>query len=183
MTDTMLSCAESKNDPRVARAATIYETLRRTRPRSRADLRNYLRVFLNIDVPHKKMCPEHSSPLDYLWHTFNIDFKVPIRNHQSEIRNADAIVWANRAGGKTELAAVATLLDGLFKPHCQIRILGGSGEQSSRMYDYLTAFLQRGFEPLLAGPIRKESCRFANGAAVEVLTQSATSVRGRYGCA
>ncbi|MBN1510100.1 MAG: hypothetical protein JW955_24855 [Sedimentisphaerales bacterium] len=202
MTDTAPTCAESKNNSQVARAAAVCETLRRTRPRTREDLRNYLKVFLNIDVPDKTVCPEHSSPLDYLWHSFAADFGLNARgvpgrvSHvapppsagitaegggaTSAIRNADAIVWANRAGGKTELAAVATLLDGLFKPNCQIRILGGSGEQSGRMYNYLTAFLQKGFETLLAGPVRKESCRFVNGATVEVLTQSATSVRGQH---
>ncbi len=198
MTDTAPVRAESQANSGASQAATVYEMLRLTPPRTRADLRNYVKVFLGIDVPDKKMCPEHSSPLDYLWHSFAADFESsagsasvgatgrgcpgqaqgPAATHG--IRNGDAVVWANRAGGKTELAAVATLLDGLFKPNCQIRILGGSGEQSSRMYAYLTAFLQRGFEPMLDGPIRKDRCHFANGAVVEVLTQSATSVRGQH---
>ena len=193
MTPTVHPCAEPTNELNTTRAQTIYDTLRHTRPRTRQDLKNYVKVFLGLDVPDHPLCPEHHTPLDYLWHTFNVDFGLTLadrgsrsdgesasRNPQSAIANADCIVWANRAGGKTELAAVATLLDGLFKPKCQIRILGGSGEQSSRMYEYLTAFLQRGFDPALAGPIRKGRCRFANGAAVEVLTQSATSVRGQH---
>jgi hypothetical protein len=184
MTDATPSCTELKNDLQVVRASAVCETLRRTRPRTRKDLRNYLKVFLNIDVPDKKMCPEHSSPLDYLWYSFATDFGFQTAGRESASRpaiaNADAIVWANRAGGKTELAAVATLLDGLFKPNCQIRILGGSGEQSGRMYNYLTTFLQKGFETLVAGPIRKESCHFITGATVEVLTQSTTSVRGQH---
>jgi len=48
------------------------------------------------------------------------------------------------------------------------------------MYQYLTNFLQRGFEQFLAGAVLKEKCRFVNNAAVEVLTQSATSVRGQH---
>jgi len=191
MTETMYPCAEPIGELHVAKAKTVYDMLRRTRPRSREDLKNYVKVFLGIDVPDKTLCPDHSSPMDYLWHTFSVDFGSAISdsvgaNHhspisgESAIRTADAIVWANRAGGKTELAAVATLLDGLFKPNCQIRILGGSGEQSSRMYEYLTTFLSKGFEGALAGPVRKGSCRFANGAGVEVLTQSATSVRGQH---
>jgi hypothetical protein len=89
-------------------------------------------------------------------------------------------VWANREGGKTELAAIATLLDCIFKPRCQVRILSGSGEQAGRMYEYLTGFLRKGFEEFLAGPIRKSKCRFVNGSAVEVLTQSQRSVRGQH---
>jgi hypothetical protein len=133
-----------------------------------------VKVFLGIDVPDKRICAEHHSPMDYLWHTFRES------KHEPQIANQDSIVWANRAGGKTELAAVATLLDCLFKSNCQVRILSGSGEQAGRMYEYLTGFLHHGYEQFLAGPVRKTKCDFINGSAVEVLTQSATSVRGQH---
>ncbi|MHC4424667.1 MAG: phage terminase large subunit family protein [Planctomycetota bacterium] len=71
-------------------------------------------------------------------------------------------------------------MDCIFKPNCQVRILGGSGEQAGRMYEYLMAFLHNGFEQFLAGPALKAKCRFTNGSSVEVLTQSATSVRGQH---
>jgi len=171
----------------IERAAHLYSELRRTRPMSRRDLKNYVKVFLGISVPDKKICPDHNSPLDYLWHSFaadaadNCPSRCETRDTRDEHpRNADAIVWANRAGGKTELAAVATLLDCIFKPSCQVRILGGSGEQAGRMYEYLTGFLNNGFEKFLAGPVLKSKCRFTNDSSAEVLTQSATSVRGQH---
>ena len=188
--EPMLPRSEEAKEPGGARTAGVYETLRRTVPRTKEDLRNYVKVFLGVEVPDRRICPDHSSPLDYLWHAFSADCGLrktgaanpqsEIDNPQWEVRNADAIVWANRAGGKTELAAVATLLDALFKPNCQIRILGGSGEQSGRMYEYLAAFLRRGFEDSLAGAVLKHKCRLLNGSVVEVLTQSATSVRGTH---
>jgi len=155
-------------------AARLYESLRRTRPKTKQDLKNYIKVFLAIDIPDKQICPEHNSPLDYLWHSFNSDFTNP------KPANADCIVWANRGGGKTDLAAIATLLDCIFKPACQVRILAGSEDQAGRMYQYLTDFLRAGFEQFLTGPIRKAGCRFANGSAVDVLTQSQSSVRGQH---
>ncbi len=48
------------------------------------------------------------------------------------------------------------------------------------MYEYLTGFLYGGFEGVLSEAIRKNRCCFVNGAVVEVLTQSATSVRGQH---
>ena len=54
------------------------------------------------------------------------------------------------------------------------------GEQASRMYEYLTGFFDKGFECFLAGLVLKDKCSFTNNAAVEVLTQSATSVRGQH---
>ncbi len=178
----------------IATVSHIYSSLRRTRPRLTKDLKNYVKVFLGINVPDKIICPEHNSPMDYLWHSFAVDYPDSrwtmddgrrttdaIRStHHARRENADCIVWANRAGGKTELAAVATLLDCIFKPNCQIRILAGSGEQAGRMYQYLTNFLHKGYEPFLAGPVRKERCHFINGSSVEVLTQSPASVRGQH---
>ncbi len=163
-----------KSKSNIERAAYIYSALRRTRPGTRQDLKNYVKVFLGIDVPDIRICPQHNTPMDYLWYSFSADFAA-----EGKV-NADAIVWANRTGGKTELAAVATLLDCVFKPNCRVRILGGSGEQSGRMYQYLTAFLWNGFEEFLAGPALKAKCHFVNNSSVEVLTQSATSVRGQH---
>jgi hypothetical protein len=162
----------------------IYQALRQTRPANRRDLKNYVEVFLHLSIPDKKICPEHNPPLDYLWHSFNTDFSSnqisSLKHQEARIENADCIVWANRAGGKTELAAVATLLDCIFKPNCQTRILAGSGEQSFRLYEYFLSFLKDGFEKFLSAPARKERCTFANGSNVEVLTQSATSIRGQH---
>ncbi len=171
----------------IAKAAHVLSALRRTRPQTKTDLKNYVKVFLGIDVPDGNICPEHNSPMDYLWHAYSADFPkekdstVSRHTFDADFRkNADCIVWANRAGGKTELAAVATLLDCIFKLNCQVRILAGSGEQAGRMYQYLTSFLQHGYEEFLAGPIRKERCNFITGSSVEVLTQSLASVRGQH---
>ena len=163
--------ARRENDLR-KEVLNIYESLRRVRPGTKEDLWNYVKVFLGIEVPAERMCPEHDAPLDYLWHAYNTDFVSS--------RNGDCIVWANRSGGKTELAAISTLLDCVFKPGCDVRILGGSLEQSGRMYEYLTDFTHRGFEGFLNGPVRKERCEFVNGSTVQVLPQSSRSVRGSH---
>jgi len=155
-------------------ASSVYSALKRVRLKSKRDLKNYVKIFLGVDVPDKRICPEHNSPMDYLWHSFSADFSSERK------QNGDCVVWANRGGGKTKLAAVGTLLDCIFKPNCQVRILGGSGEQAGRMYEYLMSFLDGGFEEFLASDALKKRCRFANNSAVEVLTQSARSVRGQH---
>jgi hypothetical protein len=201
------------------------EAVRATAPAGRAYLRNYVKVFLGVDVPDVRLCEGHASPMDYLWHAWSVDAgsvagilpasgagetpatpKIPVPQTPDtrhglpayedtgrmpafpagetpatqRAANGDAVVWANRGGGKTRLAAAATLLDCVFKPRCSVRILGASLEQSSRMYEYLAEFVYDGFEHLLAGPLRKGHCRFVNGASVEVMTQSARNVRGRH---
>ena len=165
---------DGKKSLQIEKAAKVHSQLRLLRPTTKQMLKNYVKVFLGENIPDRKICPEHNAPLDYLWHSFKTDFA------DSPPANADAAVWANRGGGKTDIAAVAMLLDCIFKPACQVRILAGSGEQAGRMYDYLTGFIHKRYADLLAGPIRKEKCCFVNGSAVEVLTQSQTSVRGLH---
>jgi hypothetical protein len=154
------------------KAGLVYSALKGIRPETREDLANYVKVFCGIEVPDRSICSGHSSPMDYLCYSFLGDFSGRV--------NADAVVWANRGGGKTELASVATLLDCVFKPGCQVRILAGSGEQAGRMYEYLVGFLGNGFEVFLDGNVRKSGCRFLNGSLVEVLTQSEAAVRGQH---
>ncbi len=160
----------------IKQAADVYAALRGMRPRTRKDLRNYVKVFLDIDIPDKRICSMHVSPMDYLWRVFGCDFATG----KDSASNGDCVVWANRGGGKTELAAIATLLDCIFKAGCQVRILGGSLEQSGRMYEYLADFVYRGFEGFLDGAMLKGKCSFVNGSSVEVLPQSSRNVRGRH---
>ena len=73
------------DSPTLIKARSVYETLRRFRPRSRQDLKNYVKVFLGIDVPDVRICPEHSSPMDYLWHSFAVDFLCGAWQPQAEL--------------------------------------------------------------------------------------------------
>ncbi|MFI4911042.1 MAG: hypothetical protein ACIAQZ_05190 [Sedimentisphaeraceae bacterium JB056] len=152
-------------------AGGVYRALRKIKPQTKEQLLNYVKVFLGVSVPDQVVCSGHSSPADYLWHAFNCD-------DDASVSNGDCVVWANRGGGKTMMAAVATLLDCLFKDAAQVRILAGSFDQASRMYEYLVKFVSDGFEDKLAEPIKKSGMSFVNGSKVEVLTQSAKSVRG-----
>ena len=42
----------NQNDD-ITKAASVYSALRRSRPRTKIDLKNYVKVFLGIDVPNK----------------------------------------------------------------------------------------------------------------------------------
>ncbi len=156
-------------------AFSVLRCLRRHRPGTKKELSDYLKVFLKLSVPGRPICADHQSPMDYLWHAFACDFEKSDAGG-----SGDCVVWACRGGGKTKLAAAATLLDSVFKSGCQTRILAGSMEQAGRMYQYLRRFIDDGFDSFLAGPIRKSRCVFANGSDVEVLAQSDKSVRGRH---
>ena len=187
----------------------LLDRVRGCRPRSRGELRAYVKAFLGISVPDQRVCVGHDSPMDYLAWAF-LGEEVHHEGHEDhegikdcgrgeEVHhegheghegvkdsgsivgvNRDCIVWANRGGGKTQLGAVATLLDCLFLPGCAVRILGGSQEQSQRMYEYLRAGIRHGYEGQLSGRLTASGCDFLNGSGVAVLSQSESSVRGHH---
>ncbi len=160
----------------MSKADIISEHLRTKIPTSKKHLRDYISVFIGVDVPVHNVIAGHSNQMDYIWHAFSSDFVKP------KPINADCVVWANRGGGKTETAALVTVLDCIFKPEIQIRILSGSGYQAGRMYEYFEKFLHKNFADMIADvktrPAQKTTLK--NGAVVEVLVQSETSVRGQH---
>ena len=148
-----------------AKKALHVRACKLVKPADRAELKRWLQLILKMTVPEKGVCEGHCSPLDYLEHVF---FE----------REGDAVVWACRGGGKTQVAAAATLLDLVFKPGIQVRILAGSEEQSMKMYGYLCGFVMKGFTEELAGKMTRKGFAMKNGSKVEILTQSEMSVRG-----
>lgn len=137
-------------------------------PQDRRELAAWVAAILEMPMPEKGCCAGHGSPLDYLAHSF----------FERE-GGTDAVVWACRGGGKTMMGAVATLLDLLFKPGIQVRILGGSFEQSEKMYSYLRGLVERHFSTWLKEAPTQRRLALTNGSKVEVLAQSDTSVRGQ----
>ena len=138
------------------------------RPTTAGALHRFVERGLGLHVARTAVAAGSSAPFEYLLNSY--------------FERGDCVVWANRGGGKTMLGAVATLLDLLFKPGVQVRILGGSLEQSGKMYEHLTALLER---PLLhegggvlRGPATARRVVLQNGSRVELLAGSQRSVRG-----
>ena len=129
---------------------------------------NWIAVYLNLRVPRTPRCAHHVAPFTYLERAY---FEPA----------GDQVVWASRGGGKTRLGAVATLLDLLHKPHVQVRILGGSMDQSLKMWEYLLPDLERVGARDLARQVRgrtREVVLASSGSRVAVLPQSQRAVRG-----
>lgn len=179
------------------------------RPTTPDALHAWLATHLNIRVPRSALIEGNCAPFEYLQFAFFGDTQpqTPSSVHtdvlsptleeeveQSSFRAAsekddreancltDCVVWANRGGGKTFLGAVATLLDLVFKPGIEVRILGGSMEQSRRMHTHLRRLFDsrtnEALAEMVAGRITERKLSLKNGSEVELLAQSHTSVRG-----
>ena len=132
---------------------------------SRQHLHDWLVKFLDLRLPMQARCAGHDSPMEYVWRAYD----EPA---------SDVIVWAPRGGGKTRLGAAVTLLDLLHKPGIQVRILGGSLDQSCRMWEYLLPDLERLVPQLVEKSNLGRSLRLTSGSRVAVLSQSQKAVRG-----
>src|SRR5688572_24056793 len=136
------------------------------KPEGPTQLREWVVKNLGLKLPTKAVCDHHQSPFEYL----ESSFFEPAR---------DLIVWAPRGGGKTRLGAVATLLELLYKDNCAIRILGGSLEQSLRMWEHLWPDVRNIAESMIDKKLRgTRKLQLTNGASAAILTQSERAVRG-----
>ena len=140
--------------------------LRRHRPRTPQALWEFVRCYYGLRLARKRFCPGHVAPLEYVAASFFQTY-------------GDLVIWANRGGGKTELGSVTTHLDSIFHAGCQTRILGGSLQQSERMYEYLGAKWHPLFADYLASEPQSRCTELRNGSAIEILSQSQRSVRGQ----
>ena len=134
-------------------------------PKSKRDLQKMAKLLFGVKFPDKRLCANHDSPLDYLAASF--------------LKQQDLLVWANRCGGKTMLAAAATIFDALFRGPMKIRVLGGSFDQSARLGEYIREFVANRPE-LIEGKIRKDRVILAGGSEIRMLAQSQRAVRGQH---
>lgn len=134
-------------------------------PKTRKGLNRAAHALLGVRFPEEALCPHHNSPLDYLEASF--------------LKQQDLLVWANRGGGKTMLAAAATLFDALYRAPIKIRVLGGSFDQSDRLAEYIREFIQRRPE-LLQGRPKRDRVVVHGGSEIRMLAQSERAVRGQH---
>ncbi|MEO1512433.1 MAG: hypothetical protein AAFU70_10190, partial [Planctomycetota bacterium] len=167
---------DPQNNPREPECETRW-----SRPATKQALHAWIERELELTIPTEALVDGHAAPFDYLCHAY-FDGGVPEGDGALPVvrrASPDSVVWANRGGGKTFLAALATLLDMIFKPGIEIRVLGGSLDQSKRIHAHLRSLLAKpSMAGLVDGRITERRIRFNNASNVELLAQSQTSVRG-----
>lgn len=131
-------------------------------------LREFVETAFGVDIPDKQICQNHTTP----WRAFADAYfaRTPIT------------VWqASRGfGGKTFLLALLGATEAVSLG-ADVNILGGSGEQSRRVFAYTQSFLLSPTAPrgLLIGEVKTQT-RLRNGAKIMALTASQKSVRGPH---
>jgi len=139
--------------------------------KSDIDLKLLLKSGLGLVLSDKVNCKTegHSSPFSFIADLFFM-------------RVNDALVWANRSGGKSYNGGLLSWLRSTFRKDCGTKILGGSFEQSQKSYKAINDLWAR-TETILYllrdAPMATKTF-WKNRSHVEILTASPNSVRGAH---
>lgn len=133
----------------------------------------------NINIPRVKVCEHHVAPFTAFANAFFA-------------RDPIAIWWASRGfGGKTLLLSSLSLAESAFLG-ALVNLLGGSGEQSSRVLAYMNGTEMPGalwfaknapgwlVEGGVPGGLLKQTTSLTNGGVIKALMASSKSVRGPH---
>ena len=135
------------------------------------ELEVFLKNGLDLVIPNRVNCgkPDHRSPFDFI-------------SSMYFGRVEDALVHANRSGGKSFDGGVLTFMNCLPPNTCSTRILGGSLDQSEKSYEafsFCWGISQLSNRYLVSGVLRQRT-DLQDGNRVEILTASQKAVRGPH---
>lgn len=155
-------------------------------PKTDDELHAAIKKYFNVDIPRRKVCEHHEAPFKAFADAYFARYTVS--------------VWkASRGfGGKSMLLALLGLAESVFLG-AKCNILGGSGEQSARVLNYINgeempnAFWNAPDAPkhlILGGAeseiaenargITKKMIKLTNGGYLKALMASSRSVRGPH---
>lgn len=124
-------------------------------------------VYANFDritLGHKIFTPGNSCPLNFLADAFFNPSK-------------DVAAWANRSGGKTLVASILATCMYLWTDKLQSRVLSGSEDQATNLYNYWADWCGGVLSDRLEGAPLKKHTSVASGN-FEILAASSKKVRG-----
>jgi len=139
------------------RARKFYKSFRESPPKTKRQLRLWVKKFLGFNVPDTKVCENHDTPMDFLWEIYN---------YKNEAKYDRWIAYANRGGYKTLLCAISEVLDLIFKD-CGIVHIGAIEKQAKKCYSYVLGFLKH-FEDKVQTTIQSKTL-MKGGGTLEVI--------------
>lgn len=136
---------------------------------SEEELRLFVRKAWGVEIPNIQVCPNHTAP----WRAFADAYFA---------KDSMAVWKASRGfGGKSFLLAVLGLTEAVTLG-ADVNILGGSGEQSENVHNYMQQLWRCESAPLAflrSDPARRHT-NLAGGNRIKALMASQASVRGPH---
>jgi hypothetical protein len=154
----------------ISRAVDVYPTQDKAegdRPKTPDELHGWVREITGHDIPRVAVCPDHQAPFDFI---ADLYFHVV----------SEALVMANRGGGKTQDVAALHLANAAFKPSHETSHIGAIELQGKRCYGYYKKGLRH---PTLAKQAPNPHIRdteWLNGSRIEILPGTEAQTQGGH---
>ncbi len=136
-------------------------------PTTDEELADWVEKITGHHIPARAVCDDHQAPFQFVADMFF---------H----RISDAIVLANRAGGKTESTAALHLANARFKPGFETSHIGAIQIQASRCYRYYRAGLRHAELRARAPDPHIRETSWSNGAWIEILPGTESQTQGSH---
>jgi hypothetical protein len=157
----------------MSKAERIRESAFKLPIRTEGKLRLFVERSLGLRIPNVKICEDHSTP----WQVFRDAYFA---------KDSIMVLEGSRGfAGKSMLLAALSYTEAATLG-CDVNLLGGSGQQSSNVKEYMGQFIRRATapryengKPVCAEPTTYE-IKFELGNVVRALMASQTSVRGPH---
>ena len=142
---------------------------------TKEDLRNWIKLFVNIDLPDCIVSENsNSSPMDMVWWIYQrcvID---------RDVVGSRAIFMANRSGFKTLTLSIAELL-AIIHGDRDVAHIGAIEAQAARCYSYFTKYMwQEEFKHFIDSDPTMKKTTFKTGRTVEIIPCSIAQVNGPH---
>lgn len=136
-------------------------------PENSDGLWSYVAAYLGYKVPRVSVCPEHIAPFSLLDDLF---FE----------RETNAVILANRSGGKTRLLSILNHLNAIHKELYEVANIGSITEQAKKGYSYLQEYADtEWFGQDIIYSIMRET-KYRNGSVVQVLSGTLAGVNSPH---
>lgn len=136
-------------------------------PKTAEALNEWIEAHTGHRIPGKAVCPDHDAPLDFVWGFFSHEM-------------TEALVLANRAGGKTFDIAALHLANARFKPGFETSHIGAIQIQAKRCYAYYTAGLRHPDLRAQAPDPHIGETVWLNGSRIEILPGTEAQTQGGH---
>ncbi len=137
-------------------------------PKTREELQAWLFEATGWKLPAEPVCRDHDAPLDFVWDVFSG-------------RVSDALVLANRGGGKTLAFALLHLCNARWKAGHETSHFGAIERQAKRAYGYYQAAAKK---PGLKGQLPLQPAltgtTWRNGSKIEILPATEAQSQGGH---
>ena len=136
-------------------------------PTTPVKLRDWIAEATGSRIPNKAVCPGHDAPFKFVADMFF--HKV-----------SEALVLANRAGGKTFDVAALHLANNYHKPGFEVSHIGAIDTQAKRCYAYYTAGLRHSKLREKAPEPHIRDTLWTNGSRIEILPGTEAQTQGGH---